>query len=249
MTKLTAEQIKETKGLIEAAIAIAIKPLLERIAILEQASESATQAINSYSDAISSNTEAIKNVTPTNLNSIFSKKTETESLTNVALIHQLQQEQEEQTRIENNIVIDGVEVDEDDLDDHVSVENILKAVGSKIGDTARISRLYKTDKKQQKTPTNRIIVTFKTYKVKENVIKNAKTLRNNTCFDGVYINSDRTRAQRMIDYTIRQQRKNLNRESNATLINGRHLFKEKGVEYEHVYRGGIFFKRKFLPKD
>ena len=129
----------------------------------------------------------------------------------------------EETRIQNNVVISGVAVSGSDQssiekNDKAQIDKILKKLGSSISATKRTFRTTATDPKNSK-----LIIEFDDTNTKNEVCSKAHTLRSAGAeFNGIFVNSDRTKLQRHIDFKLRIDSKKRNAELTETTTEGRH---------------------------
>lgn len=216
-------------------------------------------ALNSQVDSLKTELNSLKNApatkksTPSLAEIVLSAGTQLPSatLTNeqVTQMHLTQVNSREAAHIANNVIISGVDHDESDTNSNAITTRVLEKLGSSITDVERYARLPNKDK----TPSNRIVVTFKKLASKLEICRKAPELRKDSNFKGIYVNSDLTKAQRAIEHQLRQARNEKNQAATKdtdNINNGRPYFKDdKGKLYHWVIRSGALQKFYFTKED
>lgn len=111
---------------------------------------------------------------------------------------------------ENNIVVFGVPISENDNDN--SAKDTLKGVLSTVGvDSVKIGEMYRLKSKSSTKPPP-IVVQLSSREDRNEALKRSKHLRSDSKFDGVYINPDLTWAERVEAKELRQKRNDMNKE-------------------------------------
>ena len=131
----------------------------------------------------------------------------------VLLIAQLNKENKEKCQIEKNAILSGFPKEGADneaiaLNDKDKVTKVLNALGTGAGidDVKRISRISSASNQDLKL----IKIEFKTTETKSLVCKSAHKLRSSQSFNNIYLNEDKTKAERMLDKKLRDERNTRN---------------------------------------
>ncbi|RNA15867.1 hypothetical protein BpHYR1_035434 [Brachionus plicatilis] len=208
-------------------ISTAMSSVQTRIRILEE--ENRTQAVqisNLNTELTELKSAAATNVAATSSTMTFTsmvqnngKKSEAEmvSFTKMAL------ELKERKKIENNLIISGLEEstsesDEDKIkDDQVKVEHILEKLGVNKNKCKRIARMRQRrrtqENEEEQTTVARpalLIVELKDSESKQTILARSRDLGKITEFRNVYINQDRKISERAYDRCLRETKKQRN---------------------------------------
>ncbi|RMZ94315.1 neurogenic locus notch -like protein, partial [Brachionus plicatilis] len=128
------------------------------------------------------------------------------------LIASVNKEINDKARIENNVVISGVGVG-DEEEDEEKVEVVLKALKldrSKTVKRFRRIRNNKSNENRSKKELDMILVEFKEESSKQTALRNAKNLRGTEDLKKVYINPDKTPSERALERELRTERNKRN---------------------------------------
>ena len=112
----------------------------------------------------------------------------------------LRQELKQVKTKENNIIISGLS----ELNFKDQIDAVLDAVG--VGDAI----IARKEKLRTKTKTSLVVVEFSDINAKLKAVKNARLLRNDERFKGIYINSDKTQSERIAEKLVRDEVKQRN---------------------------------------
>ena len=152
----------------------------------------------------------------------------------VALLALVAKENREKSRIENNIVINGI-IESNETD---TLENDI----NKVNEVLNVLKLNREDVKKQTRIKNRtnlinetqpkvqmILVEFYDNTKQTIALKNSKLLKDNASTNSIYINPDKTAAERVAEKELRTERNRLNStlESEVTNSNGRLRYGER----------------------
>jgi hypothetical protein len=161
----------------------------------------------------------------------------------IMLVAQISKESKEKSQIEKNIIISGLAKEGADnneiaANDKAKVEKVLKALGTrvKIEDVKRISRISNADGNRD---LKMIKVELKTTESKSIICVNALKLRSNKDFDNIYVNEDKTKAERMLDKKLRDEKKRLTSEMTEKDEHGRQCATQNGKKYYWRVRAGV----------
>ena len=125
---------------------------------------------------------------------------------------------------ENNIIISGIK----ELNFNDQIDAVLDAVG--VGDAS----ITRKEKLRTKTKTDMVVVEFSDINAKLKAVKNARSLRNNARFNGIYLNSDKTQSERVAEKLVRDEVKQLNAKLPSKDDGNRHYDIEKGEKFRWV---------------
>jgi len=137
-------------------------------------------------------------------------------------------EQEEREKRKSNILIFGLKkhkertgnAENDNKNELSEVENLLKVIGCGEGVVATARRFRETE--ANKIPP--IFVRLKPGVDRFKIVAAARSLRNKPEFKGVYVNLDRTQAEREYDRGLRESQKMFNRLEEETVEEGRRRY-------------------------
>jgi hypothetical protein len=136
-------------------------------------------------------------------------------------------EQNERKKREKNVVIYGVEESTKETaadkaaEDKTKVDNIFTAIGKQNTVRTNIIRL----KSRRDGKVGPIIVQLNNIEERNPVLLAAKSLRDKQDYAGIYIGTDMTEAERLLDYQLRKERDKLNGEL------------EEGSPFRYAIRG------------
>lgn len=140
------------------------------------------------------------------MSSLFSTKTPDEQTSEKLLLHTVHREIREISNIECNAIISGTDYTSEDADKAI-VDDVLTAIGSTVRHVKHIRRIQNKDK----TPSKKLLLTFNEAETKQEVCQWAYKLRKaGKEYNNIYLNEDRTKAQRAIDKELRDERTRLN---------------------------------------
>ena len=162
-----------------------------------------------------------------------SKKNEQE----VVLLDLVRKDFYETKSIENNIVIRGIPVlgstnEEKEANDKSKVKSVLTHLTLPDSTDPKLKRISTKD-----SNANIIVVELNNIDQRNIAIEKARTLRGTTEFDGIYVNKDMTKAERIMDKKRRDERKAKNSELSEKDSSGRPF---------GIYNGGINNGKKFF---
>ena len=112
----------------------------------------------------------------------------------------LRQELKQVKTKENNIIISGLS----ELNFKEQIVAVLKEVG--VGDANTVRK----EKLRTNTKTGLAVVEFSDINAKLKAVKNARLLRNDERFKGIYLNSDKTQSERIAEKLVRDEVKQRN---------------------------------------
>jgi hypothetical protein len=170
------------------------------------------------------------------------KKTETD----VALLAKVQSEMEEKKKIEKNIIVSGlpesfgedaeeVKENEDALVSELLAE--LKIPNDSYKRYVRIKK--KTAQTQSNDKSSLLLIEFNNYNLQATALANASLLRDNPKFEKIYVNPDKTFAERVIEAQRRKERNELNKQLPYVSNNGIHRYGiENGKRFYYGIRHG-----------
>jgi hypothetical protein len=121
------------------------------------------------------------------------------------------------SKIEKNIIVSGLPTPQNPDDEKRQLGRVLNAVNIDISKVRKFHRLHPSNsnasasaRTSRSTKPPSIVVEFNDVETKDQAVKAAKNLRKLTNFDGVYINPDKTRTQRLEEAKLREKRNSLN---------------------------------------
>jgi hypothetical protein len=146
------------------------------------------------------------------------------------LLSSVRREVSEAAKIEKNIIINGVAVAQGNIEaqaehDRKSATNVLKELGVDSSKISRITRLVKSSSSTNnnaatsvnsasannlRPPSLLVVLTDKESKIK--AVNNATNLRAKAAFNGIYVNPDKTKNDRISEYQLRTECRRLNNE-------------------------------------
>jgi hypothetical protein len=182
-----------------------------------------------------------------------------------ALRSSVVRESTERSRIERNIVIRGIDPigsdkSEEINNDETMVDKVLSALGTSRDEVKRQYRVRPVKRvpasaqgatsqqiqqqQQSSTGSNNngfIIVEFKELCVKTAACKSASALRKDNTLMGIYVNEDRTEAERSVDRELRAERNSRNNELAKMDGDGRRYGETEvsGVTRRYYYGGKV----------
>jgi hypothetical protein len=180
-------------------------------------------------NVIDSNSVEMKDANNIQLNSnkpLFSdlfKSKETENMSfEVKNIYNIQQDLLERDNKKNNIIIYGLPIDKfenNDIDfdsDNLKIDKMLTKVSVDLSKIVKFKRLINKSGIITNPP---ILIEFKEYNEKINLLKKSSEIRKFSEYEKIYINEDLTTAQRIINKDLIQLRNNLNTQHNTKDVN------------------------------
>ena len=214
-----------------------VKELNERIEKQEETINEQKKIIDTLSKGQSSPALSYSNLVSKNV-----KKTETE----IVLLAKVRTELKEQARIERNIVISGLP--ESTGEDNTEIEqnekllveeliNELKIAPSKV---KRHIRLKKRGASTENPKPNLLLIEFEDNNSQTTALSNASLLKNKYKFRTVYVNPDKTQAERAAEAKLRKTRNELNQALPNLSENGIHRygFRENNKKFYWGIRSG-----------
>ena len=127
------------------------------------------------------------------------------------LVTQMRSEIKERESIEDNIIISGIklkgvseeEIEKNDIKQVDTILSVLNLSRDKVETQSRI-------KAKNATKTNLILIKFKDRLHGQSALKEATKLRGRKEFDGIYLNKDKTKNERVVERDSRQDRNKRN---------------------------------------
>ena len=166
------------------------------------------------------------------MSSLFASKTPDEQTSEKLLLHAFHRERCQINNIERNVIISGYYYVSDEAD-KTAVNETFAAIEMQSSEKKFEIRQIRTS---QKAPANKILVTFRDIEDKQHVMQRANKLRKaGTKFTNIYLNEDRTNAQRVIDKELRDERNRRNNHRDFTeetyevTINGQRVTQTRRV--------------------
>jgi len=145
------------------------------------------------------------------------------------LLSSVRREVSEAAKIEKNIIINGIAVAQGNTEfqaehDRKSATDVLKELGVDSSKISRIARLVKSSSTNTNTapsvngasannlrpPSLLVVLADKESKIK--AVNNATNLRAKAAFNGIYVNPDKTKNDRITEYQLRTECRRLNNE-------------------------------------
>jgi hypothetical protein len=140
--------------------------------------------------------------------------------------------------IENNIVISGIKTTGETENEKQTNDQVNSLAAIKIcRPSTTEADIKSTTRIINKAKKDIIIVTLKNNAVKNNIVINAKKLREGEDHENVYINADQTYEQRKIDMERRKLRRNLNNQ--LATEDGRPCGTDSKGKYDFQIRNGL----------
>jgi hypothetical protein len=218
----------------------------EKILALEQKNEEQNNRIIELEEWKKSN---VVESGPSNQRALFSsfftnKTTENEAM----LLNKVRKELNESSRIENNVVISnllktGTNDNEIETNDTSSVNKILDILEIDREKVRRTSRI-----KTSNPNSNLILVEFKEKEYQTTALRNWSNVKSVEEFKNLYINKDKTKAERMAESKLRAERNRLNQELPDKDSIGRPISASEGNNNRRFYWGIRFGELKKIYK-
>jgi len=214
-------------------LASLVESMQRRIITLENDNTAKAAEINSLKSASAPPTDAWSSIVA------GSKRTDLEC----AIITLTRKESLEQNKIAKNVIVSGiaeaasVNADEAKANDKTEIDELLKTINADNCIVKRINRLGKRGDDQARARP--LIVEFDSIQSKVQVCTSANKLRNTTNYKKVFINEDRTLAQRTQEKKIREERDKRNSQLEEEDNEGRHFgrFIDSSNVQHKFYRG------------
>ena len=151
-------------------------------------------------------------------------------INDAALVKRVEIEKGKQNKLECNLIISGLKdsikltIQEKSDDDIVMVKKIMNEIGidsTRIVKTIRIQRKDKNTANYPNIP-ELVNVQLDSNETRQKAIKNCKKLRENSDYNNIYINLDKTINERNIDFNLRKERneRKSKLEFEAEVVNG-----------------------------
>ncbi|RNA34349.1 hypothetical protein BpHYR1_002845, partial [Brachionus plicatilis] len=134
----------------------------------------------------------------------------------MVMIANVRKELSETERIQNNVVISGAGYSESEDTDKERVNEVLEVLNLD-RDQVKYQRRIKS---ANGSPLDKIVVTFKETKFKQQAISKSKDLKDRTGFEQVYVNPDKTQCERVLERNLREERNRRNQELKEALKGG-----------------------------
>lgn len=224
---------------------VRITKLQNRIVILEANNKTQSKTINDLKAIIESFDKKIihlddklnlienknnninnNNTQPISNKPLFSdlfKSKESENMSfEIKNIYNIQQDLLERDKKKNNIIIYGLPIDKfenNDIDfdsDNLKIDKMLTKVSVDLSKIVKLKRLINKSGVITNPP---ILIEFKEYNEKINLLKKSSEIRKFIEYEKIYINEDLTTAQRIINKDLIQLRNNLNTQHNTKDLN------------------------------
>jgi hypothetical protein len=241
--QFTTNYVKPVSEMIQAAL-IAVLKEVKKVHDEELASLNAK--IDQINAKISNQPKSSSQSQPSghvmSYSSLFTKTKQSE--TEVVLLAKVKSELQSQSKIEKNVIVSGLPAGSTE-EDESQVNELLAVLGIEKEKVKRKTRLRKSAAVSLKRPTEPalLLIEFDDISTKSIAIENAKSFRKHHKFHGVYLNSDKTAAEREIDGKLRQERNKRNAKlPNVMTIRGKD--RRYGVESDgKKYFWGIIGSR------
>lgn len=151
----------------------------------------------------------------------------------MVMIANVRKELSETERIQNNVVISGAGYSESEDTDKERVNEVLEVLNLD-RDQVKYQRRIKSANGSR---LDKIVVTFKETKFKQQAISKSKDLKDRTGFEQVYVNPDKTQCERVHERNLREERNRRNQELKGG-TEGRHRY---GIKSSGQYEGKKFY--------
>lgn len=244
--KVQHEDMKQMLSIIEG-----LQTQINELKLAKALPSTDTNSINEMKKDIAS----LKSVNdkPIDYKSLFDS--EKKSPDNQLFISSMNKEIKEKSRIENNIVISGIKADDTNSDQN-KVTEILNILDIEYKTVKKFRRIYR---KKQTTKSGEalkefelVVVEFNDISNKIKAIDNSKKLKG--IKDNVYINADKTEAEREYEMSLRHERNKRNIAlPHQSVSNPRHRYgirKDKSLYYWAISNtGGLREQTYTLPND
>lgn len=154
------------------------------------------------------------NVAPLSFSNMV-KRNQRETETELVLLNKAAKEINERNKIEKNVIISGLESINDGTDEEKSkkekdaVEKIVEYLGTSL---TKVEKITKVSKSSVYNENKKLIyqIELKDIETKKAMLSNAKKLSTSENFKNIYLNSDKTAAERALDRELRKERKKRN---------------------------------------
>lgn len=133
----------------------------------------------------------------------------------IVSVLEISREMDDRVKTAMNVVISGIEESKDQLSssrsehDKKIVTDMLSELGVNKNKMKRVSRIKRNDKDVNAKP-NMILVELEDVVSRQTVLANSKKLAHSEKFNRVYVNPDRTYAERLLDRKLRELRNERN---------------------------------------
>ena len=177
--------------------------------------------------------------------SFFNNKT---SEKEAIMLNKVRKELNESERIENNVIISnlkkvGANETEIQTNDTASVNKIMSILDINQDKIRKITRI-----KTQNTNANLILVEFKEKEYQTTALRNWNDVKSEEEFNNLFINKDKTKAERMADSKLRAERNKRNEELPEKDAQGRPISASEGSQNRKFYWGIRFGELKKIYK-
>ena len=164
------------------------------------------------------------------------------------MLNKVRKELNESERIENNVIISnlnrvGANETEIQTNDTASVNKIMTILDITQDKIRKITRL-----KTQNTNANLILVEFKEKEYQTTALRNWKDVKSVEEYKNLYINKDKTKAERMAESKLRAERNKRNEELPEKDAQGRPISAAEGSQNRKFYWGIRFGELKKIYK-
>lgn len=216
------------------ALSEKIVTLEAKVVTLEKEAELDKVNIKYLQDQLLKQTKENDNISWASLTSKNNKKSDQLNIIEAVGI-KLQKEKE---TIQNNIIISGFK--EDETSDDTKVDSVLAILNLDRDKVKRQRRLRRTNKEGENI-SNTILVEFKDIVHKQTAIAHAKDLRKENSFKNVYVNEDKTAAERLFDYENRKKRNELNNKLQYVSEGAQEGRQRYGIKCDGKFKGCKFY--------
>jgi len=159
----------------------------------------------------------ISNLTYADL--VKDKKQNKTSENQLVMVAKISNELNQKKKIENNIIISGIvestdtDKNEKQMQDKAKIIELLQTVDENLNEqnVKRLIRLPRRNKQNTQTQSPELLlVEIDTVENKNLIIQNAKKLKSSDNFHNIYINSDKTEQERIVESKLRAERNERN---------------------------------------
>ncbi|RNA14564.1 RNA-directed DNA polymerase from mobile element jockey [Brachionus plicatilis] len=196
------------------SLATTVKELIKRIDDQDRVIQEQKQLIETLTSNQTKQNE-ISAFSYSNLVASFGKKSETD----LVLLAKVHSELKEKSRIERNIIISGLDEcvgssdAEKELNEKAIVDEVLVELKISNDKVKRRTRLRKRGvENNDPSKPSLLLVEFTDSISKTMALANSPQLKRNTKFKNIYVNSDKTMAERAAEAQLRQKRNEMNRD-------------------------------------
>ena len=229
MTKLTEDQIKTVKSLLATAIDVSERRMVDRIRVLERRIEDQVALITTQNDTISKLQRQLdencghdddSGAATINSHSWAALVSGKHTITTAAQMVLMTKESRELADKEKNVIISGLVEKTSTAADEEEIKKVAAALRLKADSIKKARRMGKVDSTHQRPRL--VLVELEDSAARDVALKNASGLRGIAGYERVFVNSDRTQNQILVDKELRRERDERNEKlPNTDDTNGR----------------------------